>query len=135
MASDLLFGGTPLLPAHFESDVAKAVFNEKGPQRRSAFQDATEMQILDWLTRASPKLIMRWSRQIDLLVVPVLSPRGFRQLCSYLCEHLPQAIENMPNARDSVVSLARAVHLSRIINPAALDRLTNALRQEGLAKN
>ncbi|WP_371436182.1 hypothetical protein [Polaromonas sp.] len=136
MASDVLFGGTPLLPAHFDSDVAKAVFNDKGRAPiGGGFQVAVENRLLDWLSLASPKLIMRWSHQIDVLIVPILSPSGFRALCSYLCEHLPQAIENMPNTRESVTSLARAVHLSKFINPAALDRLSDALKQEGLAKN
>jgi hypothetical protein len=133
MAADPLFGGTPLLPAHFESDVAKAVFNDKGrPPVVLGFQTAVEGRILDWLTRASPKLIMRWSRQIDVLIVPVLSPHGFRHFCSFLCEHLPQAIGNMPHTLESVTALARAVHLSRMINPAALDRIWEALQKEGL---
>ena len=136
MTNDLLFGGTPLQAAHFQSDVAKAVFNDKG---RAPFgggmQIAIENRVLDWLTQASPKLIMRWSTQIDLVIVPILTPSGFRELCSFLCENLPQALENMPNSRESVTSLARAVHLSKFINPAALDRIHVALRIEGLTKN
>lgn len=130
---DFLFGGTPLLPAHFESDVAKAVFNDRGrPPIGGAMQAAVENRTLEWLAKANPKAIMRWSRQIDMVVVPMLSPAGFREFCSFLCEHLPQAIENMPNTKDSVTSLARAVHLSKFINSAALDRIHQALRREGL---
>lgn len=128
----MLFGGTPLIPAHFESAVAKAVFNDLG-QKPHKLLAGIENRILEWLTQAEPKAIMRWSRQIDLLVVPILTAEAFRKLCSFLCEHQPQAIENMPNSREYVVALARAVHLSKFINPAALDRIHNALEREGLA--
>lgn len=135
MPSDVLFGGTPLVAAHFESDVAKAVFNDKGRAVwGGTIQIGIESRILNWLSKASPKQIMRWSRQIDILIVPILSPSGFREFCSFLCEHLPQAIESMPNTKESVTALSRAVHLSRFINPPALDRISEALRQEGLTR-
>ena len=136
LTNDLLFGGTPLGAAHFNSDVAKAVFNDKGRVAYgSGMHLAIETRILDWIARASPKLIMRWSTQIDLLIVPILTPSGFRALCAFICENLPQALENMPNARESVSALARAVHLSKFISPAALDRIHVALRLEGLTKD
>lgn len=135
MATDLLFGGTPLQPIHFQSDVAKAVFNDVGRAPiGGSFRINLENRTFDWLEKASPKVILRWSAKIDLLIVPILSPAGFRQFCSILCEHLPQAIENMPNTKDSVTALARAVHLSRFINPAALNRIHAALEREGLTK-
>lgn len=135
MAADLLFGGTPLLPAHFKSDVAKTVFNDRGRiPIGGSFRVAVENRTFEWLERAQPKIIMRWSAQIDMVIVPILSPSGFRDFCSFLCEHLPQAIENMPHTRDSVTALARAVHLSKFINPAALDRIHEALKREGLTK-
>lgn len=135
VSSELIFGGTPLLPAHFDSDVAKAVFNDKGgrPVGRT-IHAAIETRLLDWIEKASPKQLMALSYQIDLLVVPILSPFGFRNFCSFLCENLPQAIENMPHTRESVCALARAVHLSKFINPAALDRIHDALKLEGLVK-
>lgn len=134
MSSDFLFGGTPLVAEHFESDVAKAVFNDRG--RTSSGGDmraAVERRLMAWVVEASPKSIVRWSRKIDLFIVPVLSPSAFRIFCSFLCEHQPQVIENMPNTKDSVQSLARAVNLSRLINPDALDRIYSALEAEGLA--
>lgn len=133
MTSDSLFGGTPLVAAHFESDVARAVFNDRGVRPAGgAVRVAIENRAMAWLHGASPKAIMRWSRKIDLLIVPVLSPTVFRAFCCFLCENQPQAIENMPNTRDSVQSLSRAVNLSRIINPDALDRIYVALKNEGL---
>lgn len=133
MTTDFLFGGTPLVAAHFESDVAKAVFNDRGrPVTGGAIRTEIERRTLSWLFEASPKSVMRWSRRIDLMIVPVLSPAAFRSFCCFLCENQPQAIENMPNTRDSVQSLARAVNLSRVINPDALDRIYFALKNEGL---
>lgn len=133
MSTDFLFGGTPLVTAHFESDVARAVFNDHGRKAAGgSLRMEIERRVLAWLYEASPKSIMRWSRKIDLLIVPVLSPSAFRAFCCFLCEHQPQAIENMPNTRDSVQSLARAVNLSRLINPEALDRIYVALKTEGL---
>lgn len=135
MSGDFIFGGTPLVAAHFDSDVAKAVFNDKGRLSTGrSFRTAIETRFLDWLACASPKQIMSLAPQIDLLIVPVLSPSGFRTMCCFLCEMLPQAIEAMPHARESVTALARAVHLSRFINPAALDRIHAALKSEGLVK-
>lgn len=133
MSSDFLFGGTPLISVHFKSDLAKTVFNDKG---RVLVPGTLRLQVEDrtmnWLFSASPKSIMRWSRQIDTIVVPLLSPPAFRSFCCFLCEHQPQALDNMPNTRDSVQSLARAVNLSRVINSAALDRIHSALIKEGL---
>lgn len=133
MTTDSLFGGTPLVAAHFDSDVARAVFNDRGQRMPGGnIRLEIERRVLAWLYEASPKSIMRWSRRIDLLIVPVLSPLAFRSFCCFLSENQPQAIENMPNTRDSVQSLARAVNLSRIINPDALDRIYVALKNEGL---
>lgn len=135
MAHDPLFGGTPLLPIHFESEVAKAVFNDLNPKATRNFaQNALEARIFSLLEQATPKVLMRWSRQIDIVLVPFLSPAAFREFCSFFCVHLPQAIENMPNTRESVTALARAVHLSKFINPAALDRIYDALQREGLTR-
>lgn len=124
------------MPVHFESEVAKAVFNDLGPaQPRNAMRAALEARIFSLLEQATPKVLMRWSRQIDVVLVPFLSPAAFREFCSFFCVHLPQAIENMPNTRDSVTALARAVHVSKFINPAALDRIHEALKREGLTRN
>jgi hypothetical protein len=136
VASDTLFGGTPLLPIHFESDVAKAVFNDLGLSKtRNQMRVSMESRIFTLLEQATPKLLMRWSRQIDVVLVPFLSPSAFREFCSFFCVHLPQAIENMPNTRESVIALARAVHVSKFFNPAALDRIYEALKREGLSKD
>lgn len=136
MAFDSLFGGTPLLPIHFESGVALAVFNDTGQNKRvGSIESSIEGRLLGWIFQASPKSVMHWSKQIDLVIVPFLSPSAFRALCSHLCEHVPQALENMDNARESVVALARAVHLSKFINSGALDRIYAAIKAEGLAKD
>lgn len=136
MSGDALFGGTPLVSDHFETELAKSVFNDRGAKSRLLpVQQAMEKRILNWIGQASPKQIMRFSLQIDLIVVPLMSPSGFRRFCGILCETLPQAIENMPNTRASVNALAKAVHLSRFINPAALNRIHDALASEGLTKN
>lgn len=136
MSGDFIFGGTPLLAAHFESEVAKTVFNEKNKRFVGrSIQSAIEARFFSWLESASPKQIMSLSLRIDRLIVPILSPTGFRNFCCYLCENVPQVIESMPNTRESVSALARAVHLSKFINPAALDRIHDALKLEGLLKD
>ncbi|MBQ0916866.1 hypothetical protein KBW71_00180 [Hydrogenophaga aromaticivorans] len=131
--SNLLMGSEPLRAVHFESQVAMAVFNDKGISPRNQLQARVEIKLLDWVANAPPKQLMRYSRQIDLIFVPMISPTAFRRLCSMLCEFLPQSLENMPHAGASVGALSRAVHLSRFIHPDALDRITAALKSEGLA--
>lgn len=133
--SDLIFGGTPLLKAHFESEVARAVFNDKQSILQKISSDeilkSIESRLFILINRASPKLLMSLAPKIDFLIVPILSASGFRQFCCFFCENLPQAIQHMPNTRESVTSLARAVHLSKFINPAALARIRESLNKEG----
>lgn len=136
MSADFTFGAIPLHPDHFQSDLAKAVFNDKGhkPVWRS-LQHVMEERLLEWLENASPRQVMLLAHQLDRLVVPMLTPACFRNFCSILCENLPQVIEGMPHTRESVSALARAIHLAKFINPAALDRIHDALILEGLVKS
>jgi hypothetical protein len=131
LSTDAIFGGTPLLAEHFDSALAKSVFNDNDGRAISAIRKEVERRTLQWVKNASPKSILRLSRQMDALVVPILSPSGFRQFCCILCEQMPQALENMPNTKASVTALARAVHLSKFTNPKALDRILSALKNEG----
>lgn len=137
--SQTIFSGLALRPEHFDSDVARLVFNE---QRRrpvlpglAALEARAAKRLMAWLESAPPKSIMRWSRQIDIVVVPLLSPSGFREMSAWLAEHLPQAIENMPNTLSSVTALVRAVHFSRHFHPKALRRIRAALEREGLRRS
>lgn len=133
MTKEDLFGGIVLSRGHFDSDVAKAIFNDKGEDLPAgSFRLLIETRLMTWLKKASPKVLMLYTPRIDGLVVPSLSPATFREFCLFLCETLPQAIDAMPNTQRTITALCRAIHLSRCINPAALDRVHIALRQEGL---
>lgn len=130
---DSIFGGTVLAEAHFNSDLAKSVFNDDKAQVSNSLRTGAERRVLEWLQNASPKTILRFSRGLDRLVVPALSPPAFRAFCSILCENAPQVIANMPNTKESVTALAKAVHLSKFANTAAINRIAQALAKEGLS--
>lgn len=119
------------LPAqvHFDSKVALDVFDDKGVLPRGLWAPL-EVKLLQALENISPMTLLRYSRQIDMVVVPALSPTAFRRLSSHIVSELPQALANMPNTLGAVRALARAVHLSQIINVAAIERLTAAVTSQ-----
>ena len=121
--------------AHFDSDLARTIYNDLGRPRQAQnfMQLALERRLLAWAQKCSMAAVMCWGSKLDASVVPRLGPHAFRSFCATLVERHVQALEVMPNCRAYVVALARAVHVSRHINPAVLDRLLVALRREGLA--
>lgn len=123
-----------LTGAHFESQVAKTVFNDRNqPPRNPAIQRA-ELLVVQWLEhRAQPRQFMRMVSIIDRTLFPHMSATMMRQFSRLVCEIVPQALPNAPNTRAHVEALTRAVHMSKFLHPDALDRILVALQKEGLS--
>lgn len=122
-----------ILPIHFDSEVAKTVFNDHGQMPRNPVIQEMEMRFFARLINWSPKQSMRLLPLFDRSLVPFMTPRLLRMVAQHLSEHCPQVLANMPNLGAHVNALSRAVHLSRFMHPDALDRLTAALEKEGLS--
>lgn len=120
---------------HFESDVARAVFNDVGQIPKNPCIRSAEISLIQWLRETTPRNLQRLSRQIDTVLVPFMTPVMLRKMCVILNELSPQFISNMPYVKAYMTALSRAVHLSRFLCPEALERITQALHAEGLVVN
>lgn len=120
---------------HFDSDVARIVFNDAGQIPRNPCIRSAELSLTRWLNHATPKSIGGLSLKIDSTLVPFMTPVMLRKMCMFLNELAPQFINNMPYVKSYVTALSRAVHLSRFLCPEALERITQALHAEGLSVN
>ena len=134
MPNDISPIGEFLTEAHFESQVAMVVYNDKGAPPKSAWHTKTEAWLLGWLESGefSQRTLMRFAYRIDISMGPHLSPTAMRRLGCIVTTKMPHALRNMPNVSSGVLALSRAVHLSRFFRPDALDRITRALVDEGL---
>lgn len=124
-----------LTEAHFESQVAKAVFNDKGQQAANPMIRRSEMLLLQWLDRATPRQILFVAARIDKHLFPHMSPRMMRRFSFLVCDLAPQILSQMPNMSAHVAALSRAIHMSKFLHPAALGRIVSALEREGLSSS
>ena len=123
-----------LKSAHFESDLARTIFNDAGRSSRlpERVQRALEKRLISLVEHISPETFIAWGPRLDAALVPRLTPAAFRRFCAIVVARHPDAIEAMPNTLQSVRALMRAVHVSQHINPPVLERLLKALQSEGL---
>lgn len=122
-----------LTEAHFESKVARAVYNDKGQQAANPLIRRSESLLLAWMDRASPRQFLALAGRIDRHLFPHLSPAMMRRFSFLVCEFSPQIHDQMPNMAAYVDALSRAIHMSKFLNPAALSRIIAALEREGLS--
>lgn len=122
-----------LTEAHFESQVAKAVFNDKGQQASNPMIRRAEMILLKWMESATPLQILAVASRIDRHLFPHLSPRMMRRFSFLVCDLAPHMLKQMPNMDAHVIALSRAIHMSKFLHPAALARIVSALEREGLS--
>ena len=123
-----------LTSAHFESDLARTIFNDAGRSSRlpERVQRALEKRLIAFVEQRSPAMVISWGPRLDAALVPRLSPAAFRRFCAVVVARHPHAIDAMPHTLQTVKSLMRAVHVSQHINAPVLQRLLRALQTEGL---
>jgi len=68
--------------------------------------------------------------KIDKSVLPVCDGETKRAALKLVCETSSSLFASMPNASGQARTLARAVFLSGILNPAALARIESAVKAE-----
>lgn len=116
---------------HFDSRVAKAVFNDSGQQVANIVVRRAEMLTLEWLAGARANQILSVASKLDRFLFPHVSPRVMRSIAARIVEIAPGALAVMPNLASHVASLGRAVRISKFLTPEALARITDALGREG----
>jgi hypothetical protein len=123
-----------LTSAHFESDLARTIYNDAGRSSRlpERVQRLLERRLIAFVEQGSTAAVIAWGSRLDAALVPRLSPAAFRRFCAVVVARHPHAIETMPHTLQSVKALMRAVHVSRHINAPVLQRLLSALQAEGL---
>jgi hypothetical protein len=121
-----------LTEAHFESQVARAVYNDKGQQAANPMIRRAEMLLVQWMDRATPRQVLLVAARIDRHLFLHMSPRMMRRFSFLVCDLAPQVLPQMPNMAVHVQALSRAIHMSKFLHPAALGRIVGALEKEGL---
>lgn len=125
--------GHGLSETHFDSKVARSVFNDKGQQAVNPMVRRAEIEVARWTDDASPRSMAKLVGMIDRHLFPFMSPMMMRNLALLVCTKSPHLLTRMPNTAAYVTALTRAIHLSKFLQPAAIKRILIALEMEGLS--
>lgn len=125
----------PIDPRHFDSEVAKTVFNDVGAPPSNPMIGDAEVKLYRYMMDSSPNKFRKISASLDSKLIPHMSPSMMRRVAQFIFAHMPQILKFMPNLDSYVRSMNRAVYFSKFLHPSALDRIVAALEKEGLTQN
>jgi len=121
-------------PDHFQTQVARVLFDMTDTQGRipMPMQNALRASVV----RAAALVARggtRWApllRRMDRFVMGYCAGSVKREILADLCGSAPHLLSIMPQCRQNVQALSRALFLSSVLHPAALRRIEDAVMAE-----
>lgn len=138
MNDQRLLGSRVPAPEHFETAVGAVLFDKADPPEKALAaeeQASFLVRLSRLLSRAAPRGLMEivpLLRRIDREVLPACGGPARREALSMICSRAPHALSAMPQASAQAHSLSRALFLSGVLHPQALQRIEQAVRAEGI---
>jgi hypothetical protein len=116
--------------ASFQSDLANVIFGAAPDPVREPDERAAVTQFAKLLESATSTQIFKQGPYIDAMLVPRLSGRNLLHVAKLIEARAPAAIENMPRLRKLREHLRKSAELAKILSPAALNQMIQALSAE-----
>jgi len=123
-------------PEHFRTQVARVIFDMGEPEGRlpivlQKHLHSAVLRVADLSTRKSA----RWLpllRRVDRWSMGYCAGSIKREILTDICANTPHLLSSMPQCRQHVQALSRALFLSAVLHPAALRRIEDAVKAESL---
>lgn len=121
---------------HFETNAARVLFEHAVDAAADVAPPVVQTRFLAllarFLTRIAPRGIIEHvplMGRVDEVLARCSGPTR-REALALICAHAPNILAAMPQASAQVHALSRAVFLSSVLQPQALQRIEQALRED-----
>lgn len=112
---------------HFESEVAREVFNDLPTNRPAMWRTLLDRRVIAALRAIPATTLIYAAPKVDKYLVPAMSPAGRRNICQTFFRECPSVLSDLPNCWSHVRALGSAVSAAENFNAPTLDRLRQAL--------
>jgi len=121
-------------PYHFRTKVARILFDMGDPDGRLPI--SAQQNLSNAVARVVVKAARgsaRWApilQSIDRWAMTYCAGSIKREMLAEICARAPHLLNSMPQCRNHVQALSRALFLSSVLHPAALKRIEDAVLAE-----